>query len=448
MGLDLTMLFLELLIVILLVAINGGLAMSELAVVSSRAARLKTFAARGVSGAEAALALNADPGRFLSTVQIGITLVGILAGAFSGATLAQRLGDGIEALGVSARIAEPIGFALVVSVITYISLIVGELVPKQLALRNPERVACMVAPTMSFIARVSRPIVVLLNLSGKAVLALFGPAEGSAGKVTEEEIRTLVAEAESAGVLEPEERRMISGVLRLADRSVGGVMTPRLDIEMIDLSASVDEVRKAIATSQHSRLPAHHGSPNEVVGIIQAKDMLDAYLAGQAVDPKDFVRPAPIILETTDALDAVRILRESPVHIGLVYDEYGHFQGVVTTADILEAIAGAFQTDEGAAQPHAVQRADGSWLLEGAMPADEMAEILAIDLPPMRHYHTAAGFALDALGRLPQTGECFQALGYRFEVVDMDGRRIDKLMASRLLQSRGASTPGAHSPLA
>lgn len=426
------MVFLELLVVLLLILVNGGLALSELAVVSSRAARLKSFAARGVRGADAALALNADPGRFLSTVQIGITLVGVLAGAFSGATLAQRLGDGVEGIGVARHIAEPMAFAIVVSLITYVSLIVGELVPKQLALRNPERVACMVAPSMMFLARVARPIVMLLDASGKAVLKLFGRADENAGKVTEEEIKTLVAEAESAGVLEPEERRMIAGVLRLADRPVGGVMTPRLDVDMVDLSSSAEEVRRVIAASQHSRLPAHHGSADEVVGIIQAKDMLDAYLAGKAVDPKDFVRPAPIILETTDALDAVRILKESPVHIGLVYDEYGHFQGVVTTADILEAIAGAFQTDEGVPQLHAVQRADGSWLLEGAMPADEMAEVLAIDLPPGRGYHTAAGFALDALGRLPQTGECFETLGYRFEVVDMDGRRIDKLIASRL----------------
>lgn len=427
------MVFVEILVVLVLVVINGGLAMSELAVVSSRPARLKTFAERGIKGAEAASVLNADPGRFLSTVQIGITLVGILAGAFSGATLAQRLDDVFEGFGMPSRIAEPLAFAVIVSLITYISLIAGELVPKQLALRNPERIACSVAPALTVLAAATRPVVWLLDVSGRAVLTLFGRPKEGEGKVTEEEIKTLVAEAESAGVLEPEERKMISGVLRLADRPIGGVMTPRLDVDMLDLSEPPDEIRAHIARSPHSRLPVHHGSPDEVVGIVQAKDLLDAYLAGGEVDPRRHVREAPVILDTTDALDAVAVLKRSPAHIGLVHDEYGHFQGVVTTADILEAIAGVMGgADASASDQPAVRRADGSWLLEGGMPADEMADLLAIDLAADRDYHTAAGFALDVLGRLPSTGDAFAAHGWRFEVVDMDGRRIDKLLATRL----------------
>jgi putative hemolysin len=433
------MLLVELSIVVALVLVNGCLALSELAVVSARAARLKSFADKGVRGAAAALALNADPGRFLSSVQIGITLVGVLAGAFSGATLAQRLADVLRDVGAPERAAEPIGFVVVVTAITYVSLIVGELVPKQLALRNPERIACAVAPAMTLVARVAAPIVWLLDRSSRAVLAAIGRDRANEAKVTEEEIKTLVAEAETAGVLEPEERRMIAGVLRLADRPVGGVMTPRLDVEMLDLSEPPDAVRARIVASPHSRMPVHYGDADEIVGIIQAKDLLDAYLAGRAVEPRDVVREAPVILDTTDALDAVDVLRRSTVHIGLVHDEYGHFQGVVTTADILAAIAGAFPRERDETTPGAVAREDGSWLLDGAMPADEMADALGLDLPPDRDYHTAAGFALESLGRLPQTGERFETLGWRFEVVDLDGRRIDKLLASRISDRSAAA---------
>ena len=434
------MLYVELAIVAVLMLLNGLLAMSELAVVSSRRARLKALVDRGVVGSRRALALASDPGRFLSTVQIGITLVGVLSGAFSGATLGERLSDWLAGLGVPLGVADPVGVGVVVAAITYASLIVGELVPKQIALRNPERIAVRVAPAMTVLAQIAAPFVWLLDASGRLLLRLLGYRHGPQANVTEEEIRTVIAEAESAGVIEPGERAMISAVMRLGDRPVRAVMTPRPEIDMIDLNTDDESIRRIIAESIHSRLPVYDGSPDEMLGIVQAKDLLEAYLRGAQPDIRAHVREAPIIPDTADALDVVDIIKQSPIHMGLVHDEYGHFEGVVTNADILEAIVGAFRTDEGIAEPHAVQRDDGSWLVSGLMPVDEMAERLAIPVPHTDGFHTVGGFVLDQLGHLPEVGERFEAHGWRFEVIDLDGRRIDKVLASRIaLPRRSAS---------
>ncbi|MEX0842066.1 MAG: hemolysin family protein, partial [Xanthobacteraceae bacterium] len=384
------------------------------------------------------LALAAEPGRFLSTVQIGITLVGIVAGAFSGATLAARLVNRLMEQGVSEGIAEPVGYGLVVTLITYLSLIIGELVPKQIALRNPEKVACLVAPAMTVISRIASPLITLLDYSGKAVLALLGQRGVAASRVTDEEIRTLVAEAESAGVLEPEERAMISAVMRLADRPVRAMMTPRRDVDMVDLADSDDANKRHIMETAHSRLPVYEESPDTVLGVVQAKDLLDRCLNGSALNIRESIRQAPIIPETMDALDVVNVLKSSPVHIGLVHDEYGHFQGVVTSADILEAIVGEFRSEEGAAEPEIVRRADGSYLVAGAMPVDELADFLGISLPRDRSYHTVAGLALSGFGKLPEVGESVRLHGWQFEVVDMDGRRIDKILLTRAPPRRQA----------
>ena len=430
------MLAIELLTVVALVALNGLLALSELAVVSSRRARLKAMADQGVPGAHAALLLAADPGRFLSAVQVGITLVGVLAGAVSGATLGDRLGLFLADVGLPKTYAESIGIGVVVVAITYLSVIVGELVPKQLALRDAERVAAAVAPAMSAVARLAGPVVTLLDASGRAVLRLIGVSPDLASAVTDEEIRAIMAEAESAGVIEPEERSMIAGVMRLGDRPVRAVMTSRRDVDLIDLNAEPDEIRRVLRESPHSRLPAARHELQEVIGIVQAKDLLDAYLAGGPVDPRAFVRPAPIVPDTIDALDVLATLKQSPVHIALVHDEYGHFQGIVTTADILEAITGAFRTEEGPAATKATRRPDGSWLIDGDMPADEMADLVGLRLPGDGGYHTVAGFILSELGRIPAVGEEAIVQGWRFEVVDLDGRRIDKVLAERLAASR------------
>lgn len=426
------MLYLELAIVTVLIVVNGLLSMSELAIVSSRPARLAGMVERGVRGARRALELASDPGKFLSTVQIGITLIGVLSGAFSGATLGQRLSQWLVEFGLSQRASDTIGVGLVVGIITYASLIVGELVPKQIALRDPESIAVKVAPAMHAMAKISLPLVWLLDRSGKALLWLLGHRGEKEERVSEEEIRTLVIEAEHAGVLEPGEKEMIAGVMRLGDLPVGAVMTPRHEVSQIDLTDPLPVILANLQKTNHSRIVVFDGDRDSALGIVQAKDLLDVYLAGQAPDIRALLREAPIIPETLDARDVVAMLRESPVHIGLVHDEYGVFQGVVTSFDILEAIVGAFSTEHGPAEPAYTKRDDGSYLISGWMPAVEFADLLAIALPPSRPYQTFAGFLLQAFAAIPEVGDKIVIGGWQFEIVDMDGRRIDKVLATGL----------------
>ncbi|MCO5065164.1 MAG: hemolysin family protein [Rhizobiaceae bacterium] len=430
------MLYVELAIVAVLIVVNGLLAMSELAIVSSRPARLKGMVERGerVNGASRALDLAANPGRFLSTVQIGITLVGVLSGAFSGATLGERLATTLLSLGVSESLSDALGVGIVVAVITYASLIVGELVPKQIALRDPESIASRVAPFMGVLATVCAPLVWLLDISGRAVLWLLGQSGESEDRVTDEEIKMLVAEAEHHGTIESDERRMIAGVMRLGDRAVRAVMTPRTEVDWINLEADDAVIRKLVMDTPHSRLPAGEGSVDAMVGVVQTRDILAAMLAGKAFDVRKHVRPAPIVHDQADALDVLTTLKASDVPMALVHDEYGHFEGIVSPADILEAITGVFRSDldQGDAPESAVRREDGSWLLEGYMQADEMGELLNIPLPENRDYETVAGYVLSHLNHIPATGEHFEVQGWRFEVVDLDGRRIDKVIATKL----------------
>ena len=425
------MLIVELLIVFFLTLLNGLLAMSELAIVSSRPVRLRQMIERNVVGSRRALSLASDPGRFLSTVQIGITLVGVLSGAFSGATLGLRLTDWLIDVGVPDRLAGVIGIGTVVAAITYLSLIVGELVPKRIALRHPEAIAVRVAPAMMLLAKVMSPLVWLLDASGRSVLRLLGQLGPSEDKITEEEIRTLVAEAEHAGVLEPGEKEMIAGVLRLGDAPVRAVMTPRRDVDMLNLSATAEEIRETITSSPHSRLPAYEENPEDILGIVQAKDLLHAYLSGEYSDVRSHVRPAPIVPDTVDARDVVDLLKTSAVHIGLVVDEYGHFEGIVTSADILEAIVGEFHSEEGSPEPAVVRRDDGSMLVSGWMPVGQFQDLTGVPMPEDRSYHTVAGFVLDAFGYLPSVGNSVDSHGWRFEVVDLDGRRIDKILVTK-----------------
>ena len=426
------MLYFELGIVTILIVTNGLLSMSELAIVSSRPARLAALAERNVKGSRRALALASDPGKFLSTVQIGITLIGVLSGAFSGATLGQRLANLLVEAGWSQGTADAIGVGAVVTVITYASLIIGELVPKQIALRDPESVAVRVAPYMMMLAKISSPAVWLLDRSGKALLWLLGHRGEAGEKVSEDEIRTLVVEAENAGVLEPGEKEMIAGVMRLGDLPVGAVMTPRREVSMINLADSPQAVRSALAASNHSRFVVFDQAADAAVGIISTKDILDGYLAGQEFDIAKLVRPAPVIPEFLDARDVVAILRDSAVHMGLVHDEYGAFQGVITSADILESIVGGFHTEEGPPEAAAVKRDDGSYLISGWMPAVEFASLLRFELPVSRHYQTVAGFLLSHFGRIPDVGDQIEAEGWRFEILDLDGRRIDKVSAVKM----------------
>ncbi|UXU75372.1 MULTISPECIES: hemolysin family protein [unclassified Paracoccus (in: a-proteobacteria)] len=421
--------WIEILIVFVLTLVNGLLAMSELAIVSARPARLKVQAERGDRGAQTALALAEQPGRFLSSVQIGITLVGVLSGAFSGATLGARLAAALPGWGVPASLAQPLGMGSVVVAITYLSLIVGELVPKQLALKNPEKVAARVAPLMQMISRAAAPLVWLLDRSGKLVLALLRQSGDDKQTISDEEIRLVISEAETAGVIHRAETEMIAGVMRIADRSARGLMTPRREIEAIDISDDWDTVSARFAAARRTRLPVKDGDPNNLIGVVASVDLLPQRLSGR-LDLREVMQPAPIIPETMDAPEVIARLRAAPGQMLLVYDEYGHFEGVVTPMDVLEAITGEFAgVDDD--EPKVVVREDGSMLVAGWMPVDEFADRFGVTLPPDPDYSTVAGLILDITGSLPQAGDVVVWQDWRIEVVDMDGRRIDKLLISR-----------------
>lgn len=427
----------ELLIVIILIAFNGLFALSELAVVSARHARLKILAAQGRRGASRALELASNPGKFLSAVQIGITLIGVVNGVYSGAIFGNYVTHIFEYYGFSGSLAHSLGYGIVIVIITYLSVIIGELVPKTLALRNPERIACAVAPLMTLFAKIASPAVWLLDTSTRLVLTLFGISVINEKQVTDEEIQSLIAEAENAGVLEKGEREMISGVMRFADRAVIGLMTPRTDVDWIDVSAPHEEIKQRIITTPHSRLPVGEGSPDGLFGVVQTRELLADILNGKQLDVKARVRKAPVVPELTDALDVLKILREADVPMALIHDEYGNFEGLVTPTDILETIVGVFRSDvERGEEQIATERPDGSWLFSGSMAVDEMADKIEVTLPQQRGYETVAGFVLSGLQHLPKVGESTELLGWKFEIVDLDGRRIDKVLATRALQPR------------
>lgn len=425
----------ELLIVLLLIVLNGLFAMSELAVVSARRARLQVLAEQGSKGAAAALKLTEHPGRFLSTVQIGITLIGIFAGAYGGATLSEPLAAWLTQYPAFAPHADALALTLVVALITYLSLIVGELVPKQLALRNPERIATLAARPMMVLAFCAAPVVHLLDLSANLGLRLFGAEAQTEQKVTDEEIRTLIKEATEAGVVEHSEQAMIQGVMRLADRPVKALLTPRPDIVWLDPGDSDAENVATLRESPYSRYPVCRGSVDEILGVVQAKDLLDDALAGKPLDLRACLREAPVVHEDASALGLLETLRTSPLPLAFVVDEYGDLIGMVTATDVLESIVGDMAEHDGSVEPDVVVREDGSWLLDGGLPIDEMKELLHLrELPDEDEFNTLAGYLLARLGHLPATGEVMQSDGYRFEIVDMDGRRIDKVLVAALIE--------------
>ena len=424
--------WLDLLLILALIVLNGLLALSELAIVSSRDARLRAMARSGSKGAQCALDLASEPGRFLSTVQSGITLITIINGAFSGASLGEPVAERLEATGLAQGTAHTLGYGVVVVVITYVSLVIGEIVPKQMALRSPEPIAVVIALPMKWLARVTAPFVWLLDRSSFLVFKLFGLDRESKNQVTAEELHLVVAEAQTAGVLEESERAIISGIVRLADRPVREVMTPRTEIDWIDVDSTPDEIRQAILETAHTRIPVADGSVENIVGVMQIRDVVAALLEDRPLDLKHLCRQAPVIPDLMDAMDALAVLRNAEVPLALVHDEYGHLDGIVTPGSILAALAGTFAHDiEQGDEPPLVEREDGSWLISGAANADVLSDRLGVSMPGDRDYSTVAGFALSVLKHLPETGEKFRHDGWSFEIVDMDGRKIDKLIASR-----------------
>ena len=425
------MLGLELALILVLILFNGFLAMAELAVVSARRANLQPLAQRGSKGAQAALALGAAPGRFLSSVQIGITLVGILAGAYGGATLSARLAPVLAGVPVLAPFAEELAVGLVVACITALSVIVGELVPKQIALARPERIAAVVARPMRLLATVASPIVWLLDTASRGTLRLLGLRTAGARQVTDEEIRALIAEATRTGLVHAAESEMIDGVMRLADRSVRAIMTPRNDVVWLDPDMPVDEIGRKIAAHGFDRYLVSRGAIDQIVGVLDSQDLLKALLEGRALDIAAATRPATVIPDSVGALKVMEALRGSAVHMVVVVDELGSLEGIVTTSDVVRAIVGALP-GETAEEGMAVAREDGSWLLEGSMSLDEFRDRLDVALPENRDYHTLAGLVLALLRRVPEAGDHVEHDGWRLEVVDMDGRRVDKVLASRI----------------
>jgi putative hemolysin len=425
--------WLDLVIIGLLILLNGVFAMSELAIVSARTARLASMAEDGNRGARVAMKLATDPGRFLSTVQVGITLIGILAGAYSGSSLGGPVGERLQALGLAADMSASVGFALVIGVTTYASLVIGELVPKQIALRSAERIAVAMAVPMDALARIALPIVWLLDRTSALIFRLMGLRRSSDDVVTAEELQMVFAEATRSGVIEEQERAIISGVVRLGDRPVREIMTPRTEIDSVDVNASKDEILALLERSPHSLLPVTDGSVDDIIGIIKVRQLLKEMVSGKIPDLRGMMLPAATVPDQRDAMDALGVLQSADVAMVMVRDEYGHLDGLLTPADFLSALAGNFVSDQDHDEDLSIiERNDGSLLVPGALAADVMAERTGIKFDDNRDFATVAGYALAILRRLPKEGEQFSDQGWQFEIIDMDNRKIDKLLVSKL----------------
>ncbi|MEW6736101.1 MAG: hemolysin family protein [Acidobacteriota bacterium] len=426
-----TIIIFELLFILLLTITNGLFSMSELAIVSARQARLQQQAKKGDVGARVALELAGAPNDFLSTVQIGITLIGILAGAVGGTNIAEQIKVRLSGIPIIGHYSEAIGVGVVVILITYLSLVIGELLPKRLALSRAEGIAVVMSRPMRLIAKITSPAVRFLSLSTEGLLRLFGVRSSSENPVTEEEIKILIHQGAQAGMFEQAEREMVEGVFRLGDKRVSSLMTPRKDIIWLDINSSVDKIRSVISSSIYSRFPVANDNLDKVVGVVQAKDLLDHSLAGNALNLQMVLHSPLFIPEIMPALKALETFKKFRKHIALVVDEYGGVQGLITIHDILEAIVGDIPVEDESDSSQMVKRDDGSFLLDGMLPIDKIKEALHIEQLPNEdkgYYYTLAGFIVSHMGHLPTTGEHFEWNGFRFEVMDMDGHRVDKVL--------------------
>lgn len=422
----------ELLIIAGLIVLNGVFAMSELAIVSAKTNTLKAKAEEGSTGARVAIGLAAEPGKFLSTVQIGITLIAIITGAFSGASLEAPVGERLALLGVPEDISGDVAFSLVIALTTYFSVVIGELVPKQLALRTAVPIAVVMARPMAILARIAAPLVWLLDTSSATIIRLFGVRTKGQTSVTAEELQMIFAEATRSGVIEEEQHQILTGVVRLAERPVREMMTPRTELDWIEADADPDQIRATIENSPHSLLPVAEGSPDTILGIVKVREVLAAMVAGEEVSIRPMMRKAEVVPDQLDAMDALRVLQSADIAMVVVHDEYGHFEGIVTPVDLLTAIAGSFASDQDQGEaPQIIERADGSLLVSGAFSADGLADRLGLDYGEGREFGTAAGYVLSVMKKLPHEGESFTDQGWSFEIIDMDNRRIDKIIVTK-----------------
>lgn len=434
----------EIALILLLLLANGVFAMSEIAVVTARQARLEKLAARGNQRARTALKLARDPTQFLATVQVGITLVGILAGAFGGAGLAERLDDRLEQVEWLAPFSEAIAFTLVVGAITYLSVILGELVPKRIALTNPERVAAAVAGPMRLLAKIGTPVVALLTKSTNALFRLLPVGDANGQVVTEDDIRAMLAQGTAAGVVDEREQHIAERVLRLGDRPVSAIMTPRPDVEWIDVDEPRDTLRKRLISAMRSRFVVCGGNLDRVLGIARATELLTACLGGASVDLRAHLRQPLFVPSTMPVLGLLETFQGADVHIAIVLDEFGAVKGIATLNDIFKDLVETVPGSAGSTDPDIVRRDDGSWLVDGTVPIEDLGAVIGFDFAADDRptgYRTLGGLVMTELGHVPRVGEHFELGGYRFEVIDMDGRRIDRVLITAISDGNERTDP-------
>lgn len=421
-------------LLLLLIVLNGVFAMSELAIASSRKSRLQQWAADGNAGAASALKLAEHPNQFLATVQIGITLIGIVTGFFGGAALSTPVAAQLDRVPALAAYSDVLSVLLVVGLVTYLSLVVGELAPKRLALQNPERLATLVAPPMTFLSRIASPMVKLLGASSEFVLRLLRVRHAGDPTVTEEEIAILLQEGAAAGVFTPREHALLEGVFDLGDRDVRELMTPRYRLVALDVDAPLEENFRKMADSPHRLFPLYEGDLDNVIGLVPVKKLWAASVMGEPIDLRALAEPVLVVPESMAALDVVKRFQRRPNTAAVVVDEYGGVQGLLSLHDLVETITGDLgETPEGTEE--AVRRADGSWLLDGALAVHQVRDLLHVGPLPGEEsgdFETLGGFLMASLGRVPEVGDTYDWAARRFEVVDMDGRRVDRVLVSAL----------------
>lgn len=425
----------EIIVVLVLLIANGLFSMSELALVSVRKARLQRRAEQGDKQARQALKLAEAPNDFLATVQIGITLVGILAGAFGGATIAEKLAPSLNQIPALAPYAESIAFGLVVLVITYLSLVIGELMPKQLALNHTEAIARAMAGPMLWLSKLAAPLVYLLSGSTTLLLRLFGVKPSNDPEITQEEIRILLRQGAQTGEVEAAEHQMVENIFHLGDQRVRTLMTPRVDIIWLEADEAPEQWREKLKTGGFSRYPVGQGSVDNIVGVVRAKDLLAEFLSGRTPDLKSSLRRPLFVPESTPSWKVLEMFKQNGTHLAIIVDEHGGTEGLITHHDLLAAIVGEIEPILTEDDKPAIQRPDGSWLLDGALPVRDFKEVLELDTLPgetSSDYDTLGGFILSQMGRLPTPADAFEYGGWRFEVLDMDRRRIDKVLVRRV----------------
>lgn len=426
------LIYVEILIILILVILNGVFALSEIAIITSRRIKLQKMSHAGNKNAAIAIELAESPNQFLSTIQIGITLIGILAGAYGGATIAENISRSLAGIPLLQPYSEALGFLIIVLIITYLSLIVGELVPKRIALNNPEQIAVKIAKPMKYLAKIASPLVALLSLSMEAVLKILQVKEFPEENASEEEIKLLIEEGRQTGEFEKTEEDIIKRVFLLDDRRASSLMTPKTGITWLDVDDSVENIKAKIIESKRAMFPVGKNSLDNFLGVIQLKDLFEVEIEnGNTL--KEYLKSPIIVPESSDVLDILNLFKESQdnVHMAIVVDEYGSIEGLITLNDILESIVGEIPAMDEPDEPKAIQRPDGSWLIDGAISIDEFKDILGVKVLPEEErevYQTLAGFIMNYLGKIPETGESFQSEDLIFEVVDMDGHHIDKVL--------------------